>query len=197
MSPLKALFAVCALLPTMGLAQCPTKADLEIGIRFTLDTGATESFRILPSGVTEAVFHKKGEFTNRVYLAQGVYLLELIDLENGAPVPDTRVAYSYAITPKDMPIPQPNGSYAITATVLDGGEVRKEVQDHKFGPPSTITFGNCQYDMFKIAITYPGDTANNKDILNYMPALGISYLAQSTYDGGTDIYNYNTIEIVK
>ena len=180
-----------------ALAQCPTKADLSTGIRFTLASGETETFRASGDAVVESLFVAPDPQANRVLLAHGVYLLEYVDVENGVLQPDTRATYSYPMKAPDMPLPQPGGSWTVTAAVFDRGELRSENQVYAFGASSQITFQTCSYQMFPIEIAYPNDPDLSGDVLHYLPELGLSYLAESTYGDTTDRYDYVRIETVK
>lgn len=179
-----------------ALAQCPTSEALAAGIRFGIDGGDTETFRSFAPGVIVSLYEAADPPASRVLLAQGVYLLDLIDIEDGKPQPGTRTTYSYPMKPPDMPVPQPGGSWSVTAAVFDMGDLRSEEQVYSFGAAATATYGTCRYDMVPITITYPGDTGDAVDVLHYLPSLGLSYLAQSTYDGTTDRYDYTSIEAV-
>lgn len=182
--------------PLASFAQCPSIADLEKGILFKIDTNHSELFRTLPSGVTEAIYSENGQPLTRTMLAKGVYLLELVDLENGTPIADTRVTYSFPQSSADLPDAQPETQFLATAAVLEGGNIRSERQVYNTGPLSSVAIGDCSYEMFTITITYPDDNANNSDVLYYLPALKIAYLAEATYDGNTDKYSYSGIEAV-
>jgi len=193
----KALHLVLMALPTAILADCPDKANLATGIRFGIDGGDSETFRTRVPGVIAATYSEAQTPVSRVLLGQGVYLLELIDLENGAPVPGTRTTYSYPSKPADLPVPQSGGNWSVTAAVFDRGELRSETQSYRFGPLTQVSYGACRYDMFTIEITYPDEREITKDLLHYLPALGLSYLAKATYDNTTDTYKYISIETVK
>jgi len=192
-----ALTAALQLSATAASAQCPTADNLQTGIRFTLADGETETFRKKGAAIVEAVFEYKDPPASRVLLAQGVYLLELIDLENGMPQPGTRSTYSYPMTAAEMPLPQPGGHWSVTAAVLDMGDLRRDNQVYTFGTMTQATYGACSYDMLPITITYPGDESDPIDLLHYLPGLGLSYLAESTYSGSTDRYDYIAIEALQ
>lgn len=203
MNHFNALAVILAASPALAQAQCPTAEDLTKGIRFEIEGGDRETYRSFASGVIAATYESSEPPASRVLLAQGVYLLELVDLAEGPVGPDSRVqpgsrtTYSYPMKAPDMPVPAPGGSWQVTAAMLSQGEIGSEKQHYGFGAMTRISFGACAYDMFPIEITYPGEDGGTVDLLHYLPALGLSYLAASTYDGSTDRYNYIAIEALK
>ena len=191
-----ALLTVLQTAPMALAAECPTRDTLATGIRFTLASGETETFRTTAEGLVESLFEGPEQPANRVLLGRGVYLLELIGVDSGIPDPDSRTTYSYPVKPAEMPLPEPGGRWSVTAAVLDMGELRSETQVYEFGPAATAGFGACSYEMIPVTITYPGDDSSNTDLLHYFPALGLSYLAESKYDGNLDRYDYIAIDPV-
>ena len=85
-----ALLTVLQTAPMALAAECPTRDTLATGIRFTLASGETETFRTTAEGLVESLFEGPEQPANRVLLGRGVYLLELISVDNGIPDPDSR-----------------------------------------------------------------------------------------------------------
>ena len=192
----KPLSLALSVIPVTAFADCPTVSDLETGIRFTIEGNETETFRTTAPGVVTSIYTFGDGADLRVLLGQGVYLLELIDIENGKPLPDTRTTYSYPERPADLPAPQPDATWQTTAAVFENGTLRSETQSYTSGTPTRVSFGPCSYDMFPIEILYSGDQTST-DTLHYLPEFRISYLASSIGQEATDVYTYLSIEALK
>lgn len=194
------LMLLCLTAP-LGAAACPTGADLVGGIRLTDPDGVTETFREMQPGVVRGLYTLDDTTTIRNLLGQGVYLLEVVDLENGAPVPDTRSTYSFPIAPADMPRPTPNGGWTTKVATLIDGSLGSETQVYSFGALTTQTYGACSYNMIPITVSFPPDPSDYRDTLHYLPALGFSYLAESAFtengERNVDRYSYVTIEALR
>lgn len=168
--------------PVIAHAACPTQSDLAEGIGFDIAGGGTETYKALNNGVIEVVYSDSDGFSSRTMLGQGAYLLEVIDLDNGAPDPSTRITYSHVLAPEDMPVPRPNGGWVSKVASMEGGSVTQEVQDHTFGPMGTLTVGACSYDTFEITVRYD-DADESIDTIAYLPELGIGLLVGIAYNG--------------
>ncbi len=182
------------LLPTVAQAACPTVDDLAGGIEFDIGEGDTEVHTALSEGVVQVVYTGSDGFQSRTLLGQGAYLLELVDLEKGVPVPSTRSTYTHALTPPEMPVPVPNSGWVSEVVVLNDGDLDKEVHDHRFGAAGTQTIGACSYDKIRVTVHYD-DEDNSVDTVDYLPELGIGLLVGIAYDNGDgtrtdDVYSY-------
>jgi hypothetical protein len=192
------LFAITlACAPLAALAQCPTAADLETGIRFSVDQDATETFRTVRPGVVEAIFSYEDGFASRNLLAKGVYLLEVVDIVDGVPDMGTRTTFAFPRNAEDMPLPETGAPLQFDVVVNDAGAFNRESQDYVVGSRTQVTIGTCTYDMLPIDVSFDPSPDNTVERLHYLPALGIAYLAASTYDGGRDDYDYNAIEALR
>ena len=168
--------------PALALAQCPTGADLASGISFRLDDGAKETYKAEGSDRVVVTYVAEDGYQSRLVLGKGIYLLEFAEVADGAVDPDTRVTYSHSLTPEKMPIPQAQGRWVSEVAVLDAGTPASEIHNHKFGPNTQITIGECSYDMMPITVFY-NDADRTIDHLEYMPSLGFAVLAGSSYLG--------------
>ncbi|MEL7115107.1 MAG: hypothetical protein AAGP08_05865 [Pseudomonadota bacterium] len=184
------------LLPALAQAQeaCPTAADLQAGIVFDIGEGEKEVYKDIGNGVIEVTYSDTEGFESRTLLGQGVYLLELVDLEDGQPVPISRTTYSHKLTPVDMPKPSPNSSWTSEVVSLNDGNLEREVHDHRFGAAGNITLGACTYDKIRVTVHYD-DGDNSVDTLEYLPDLGVGLLVGVAYDNGDgtrtdDVYRY-------
>ena len=129
-------------------------------------------------------------------LGKGTYVLEITDLQDGTPLPETKVSYGYTMTPGEMPGPAPGLIWNAKTAVRTSDGVDQETHAYAFGDATTIAFGDCTYSMIPAEIRYSGEGGldNLRDVLHYLPDLGISYLAE-THDDQTDsIFDYISIE---
>ena len=184
--------ALCLASP--AFAECPVAEDLEKGIKFTISGDETEVFRKLPNGLITSDYGGGGYYS-RVLLAKGVYLLEVLELENGDVIPGTRVTYAFPVRHEELPDPVPGTGWRAELVLNEGGAFSKETQVYSFGAPQTIRFGGCAYELIPVTVDYPGE--NQQDTLHYMPALGISYLAAYKDAEETNRFEYQAIEAVK
>ncbi|WP_353472840.1 hypothetical protein PVT71_02075 [Salipiger sp. H15] len=186
---------VLTLLPGLALAApCPSAADLEKGIRLRGPEGASELFTRQGPAVIRSVYEQDGVAISRTLLGAGVYLLEAIDLEEGEPVPVTRITYGYPVTPAAMPEPKPAGSWAVKVAVKETGSLRSEMLSFRFGPLTEISFGACTYEMMPIIQRYEDGTI---DYLSWLPGLGLSFLSGFSDTEGEERYEYYAIEAVR
>lgn len=184
------------LLPSYAFADghCPLAADLAAGIAFDIGEGDTEVYRAANDGVIEVLYTGSDGFQSRTLLGQGVYLLELIDMQNDVPDPSTRTTYTHSFTPAKMPVPKPNGAWVSEVAVLDQGRIDREVHDHRFGPAGQLTIGSCTYNKIRVTVRYD-DEDKSVDTVDYLTDLGIGLLVGVAYDNGDgtrtdDVYSY-------
>lgn len=190
------LSACLALAAPMALA-CPTGQDMTKGIRFTVDGTDTETFRRTGPGMIEANFTTSDGIVSRNLLAQGVYLVEWVDIVDGAPDPNSRTTYAFPGTAEDLMVPEPGRSVTYDVVVNSQGSLDKERQIYSFGQKSLLNFGACEYDMIVIELRYDGDTADTVDYLYYMPEFGFSYYAGNDSADGSNRYMYSNIEVIE
>ncbi|GGF48385.1 MULTISPECIES: hypothetical protein [Mameliella] len=176
---------------------CPVGSDIDKGIRFTVDDVDTEEYRRIGPGMIEAVYSASDGLVTRNLLAQGVYLVELVDLVEGVPDQDTRVTYAFPGRAEELAVPEPGGQVTYDVAINNLGDLDKERQIYDFGPLSKINFGACEYDLIPIEIRYEPDDSGTVDLLYYLPAFGFSYYAGSDYTDGSDRYNYSDIEVIE
>ena len=180
-----------------ALADCPNAGDLGKGIRFTVDAVDTDAYRQIRPGVIESVFTAEDGYVNRSLLAQGIYLIELVDLVDGAPDPQTRITYAFPRKADDLDLPEPGGQVVYDLVINNLGDVTSEKQTYDFGLEAVINFGACEYRMIPIEIRYDPDPSAGVDLLYYLPELGFSYFAGSDYEDGSDRYLYSNIEVIE
>ena len=196
---MKCLVALALLTAAPALAQtgCPTAADRDRGIRLDFSTGGSEVYRPAAAGVVtvNGVDNDGGGY--RFELAHGAMLLVYEDVIDGAPDPSTRARYDYGLTPAQMPVPVPGGTWASDVTVTAGTEVYDEAQSMIWGKRQTVTIGDCAYQGFDVRISY--DTASNYvENLMYLPDLGFGYLVWKESDGSPrDLLSVTSIRVAK
>lgn len=197
---MRAIVMLASLAAPSGAAACPTGADLAGGIRLTDPDGITETFRQVQPGIVQGSYTLDDTTTVRNLLGQGVYLLEVVDLENGVPQPETRATYSFPLSPPEMPQPRPGGGWSTKVASLVQGAFETETQEYRFGALTTIAFGGCVYDMIPVEVRFPPDPSDYVDTAHFLPELGFSYLAESAFteNGVRDVqsYRYVTIEAI-
>lgn len=196
MKDLSRILPLALILPGLAAAQCPVAADLEKGIEIETVEGEVESFiRIDPHRVQSLLMYDEGAGT-RILLGKGVYLLEVLDEEDGQPVVGTRATYTFPLPVADLPPITPGGGWSTKAAILDADGLSSEVQHYIFGAQARVTIGACSYDMIPIELRYRGEASEGDiDYLHYLPDLGISYLVRSYYGAHSDIYTYHTIRV--
>lgn len=181
-----------------ALAQCPVESDLDKGIRFTVDGSDTEDYRRAGPAMVEATYTAADGYATRNMLAQGVYLVELVDMVDGAPDLDTRATYAFPGRSEDLMQPDPGESVTYDIVVNEAGEFRKERQIYVFDQTAKLNFGACEYEMIPIEIRYEPDDSGAVDLLYYIPELGFSYYAGTDHaDGTADRYTYSNIEVIE
>ncbi|MEM7440767.1 MAG: hypothetical protein AAF393_14295 [Pseudomonadota bacterium] len=181
-----------------GWANCPTKEDMKSGIRFDVDENEYEIFRTVSNHVIEAKFHLEDGTIFRNLLGQGIYLLEVVDIENDSPVPSSRSTYTFPLAPVDLPLPTPGATWKTGVAILAPDGFDAEEQIYTFGEWTETNFGACTYKSMPISITYATqeEDLGTKDTLNWLPDLGISYL-MATHDGSeTTTYTYKSLRAV-
>ena len=192
------IFALSSSVAAHAQTACPTSADMGNGIRFYIAGGESETFRQLPNSVVEAHYQLGPGETIRTLLARGIYLLEVIEFEDGKALFDTRTTYAFPLDPANMPDAKPGSGWTTTVAKLDVGELGKEVQAYQFGQIVTQTYGACSYQMMPIEIRYPEeDDSQRREVLHFLPELGFSYLAEYHDQDGSDVYTYTNIEVLK
>lgn len=195
---LAGIFTLTSAMTAQAQTTCPTAADMANGVRFHIVGGDSETFRQLPNSIVQAHYRLSPGETIRTLLAKGIYLLEVIEFENGKALFNTRTTYAFPLEPTDMPAPNPGNGWSTTVARLDKGELGQEVQVYNFGQVTTHTYGACSYRMMPIEIQYPEEKdSKRREVLHYLPELGLSYLAEYHDQDGSDVYTYINIEVLK
>lgn len=206
MSRLPLLLATLTLPLPLWAADCPVAADLaDKGIAFGAETGEVEEFRQRRPGLIESRYYLSADRStySQVVLAKGLYLLELIEVEGGSPTPGARSTYGFPVAPATLPVPDattPAGTgWTWTLAYNHSGDMGQETHVYTIEPSQEISFGACSYAVIPVELRYlPTEGAAEAiDTLHYLPALGLSYLARTTYSGGGETYEYNSIRTLE
>ena len=191
--------ALTALVAVSGPAlanTCPTLDDLKTGIRITYADNFEETYKL--SEANEHIVTVEEIFDNtdvsHSLLAQGIYLVQSIQEENGALAPSTRITYTYPLSPGNMPVPQPNGSWNAKIAVLSNDGLTTETHQMRFLERTSLTVGACSYDMVPIRVTYG---QGEGETLYYMPELGFAVIGVWTSNGEDDVYEFTSIEVAQ
>ena len=193
------LICLVSAISSPAMASCPTGADLATGIRFETADGEWEIYRQVKPDVVEALYHFNATEAMRNVLVKGIYLTEVVDLENGSPVPTTRSVYTYPVLPEDMPMPTPNGKWKTGATVLSTEGMSFEGQTYSFGDFAPHRIGDCTYQMMPIEVSYTvhEEETDSIDYVHWLPELGLAYLAGGKTGDEIDTYVFTDISAVK
>ncbi|MCF2905421.1 hypothetical protein L0666_10505 [Octadecabacter sp. CECT 8868] len=177
-----------------ALADCPVAADLETGIRVTESDGTTNTFRLIDDGIVQNDGVATDGYTYRNLLAQGTHLIGLSDTENGNDIPDTVRTMTYAFAPAGMPIPEASSSRSYQTTVTSPTSVYPETQTQAWGAMTTLTIGDCTYDMIPGKLTYTNTDYVVYEGLYYLPDVGLGLL-HSYQIQGDPVDRYQAIKI--
>lgn len=181
--------------PAAAQDACPTIDDLAGGIRFETATGEIETFRRYSDDIVESYYAYSPDEGVRSMLVRGLYLVEVMEMADGKMLPGSRTTYSFPMAADALPQPEPGTTWSVTLARLDSAGLASEQQDYVFGPAQTRTYGGCAYQMIPVEIAYPDDPDPElRDILHYLPELGLSYVAAFKDSNGSDTYDYIGIE---
>ncbi len=197
-----ALGAALAMAPGMAIAQsdCPVRADLAGGIRFDIDGGDTETFTLVKPGLLRAIYSAAGNDEGEVIevlLAKGLYVVKLRDIADGKTVEGSLTILSFPLATSDLPDAVPGTTWNVSPAKRKDGDIRAERQEYAFGAPITKTYGACTYEVIPVDINYPDETGPYRDLVHYLPALGLSYLAGYTDNDGPVTFDYTGISAVE
>jgi hypothetical protein len=176
-----------------ALADCPVKADLQTGIRLYDLDGNYELFQRHNEHIIKGAWVEGGVASAGYLLNGGLYLLDVHELESDTPVPLTRTTYAFPVHPADAPLPLPGGQWDVEVLVTEGGHFSTEGQHYAFGAPEWVNLGACDYRVIPVTVSY--NNSNERDVLHYLPALGISYLSE-IHEGDKllDHFTYQSLE---
>jgi hypothetical protein len=192
-----ALIVLTLILPAAAWSkECPTDKNLSTGIRLSQGkTGETELFRKLPNGLIEVTFTSEAH-QGRFLLAHGIYIVKYHDQKDGLPIPRSEVIYEYPLQYNETPLPKPGKVWKTELLVKRVGDLSRERHHYRFGDLETISFGPCDYEFIPVELVEASDN-KTRDLLHYIPSLGISYVAGYEDESGKDTYSYDKIEALK
>ena len=189
---------IALMLGTPALAECPTAADLSGGVRVTEDDGTTNTFTLIGDGVVQNDGLAPDGYAYRNLLAKGTHLIGLSDTQNGQDIPDTVRRMQYPVAASDLPVPTPSSRASYDTTVSANGGSYPEEQVQAWGTMTTLTIGECTYDMIPGKVVYTNDSYVVNEGLHYLPALELALLYSYQIEGDpADIYTPVRIEALQ
>lgn len=191
--------AIASLAASTASADCPVAADLATGIAARQTDGTVEEFRAFGPGLVEQIARFSDGYTARNLLGQGVYVIELADLEAGEIVPTSRITSAYPVNADEMPVPSPGADWNVKVAMRDSDGFYREQQDHRWGQLTEVTYGPCTYEMIPGTLIYTGDGYSYVEEIHYLPALVLGLLV-SFADGGDvapEVYTYDTLRVME
>lgn len=167
--------------PLAAQTACPTAADLGRGIRFDFSDGSHEIYRNRGPGVTAVTGFNANGSSYEMELGQGTHLLMYQSVSNGMADAASRITYDYGLQVGAMPVPVPGSGWSapVTATASEGP--RSEPQKQSYGALTTISIGDCTYDMIPVTIAY-STSDHYVEGIEYLPGLGVGYLVWNETD---------------
>ena len=188
--------ALTAASPALG--ECPVAADLASGVQVTETDGSVNLFTALGDGVVQNDGYSPGGYSFRNVLAQGTHLVELGDTQGEDYVPNSRRTVTYPMAQAEMPIPQTSTSLEFETTITTAGGEYPEQQIQKWGEASTLTIGECTYDMIPGKVTYTNTNYVVFEGLHYLPDLELSLLHSYQIQGEiASTYTASRIQVVE
>ncbi len=185
---------------TPAVAKCPVKDDLFAGgIEVRWDDDTVEVYRDIGGGLVQTESVYGDGYVSRLKLAKGVYVAELVDLNDGVLDLDSVVMYRYPMAAEDMPLPEANGQWRVHTTYTDTYESYKETQTHIWGAEQTVTYGDCTYAVIPGRLEYRSDHYNHDEGIHYVSELGIGLLTSYKDDEypEPDIYTVTGIRALR
>lgn len=180
------------LLPTFGLAECPTGDDLNTGIWVYATDNSAEFYQAGDNNVVSILTYFDGDdqAALETLLVHGLYVMSYADLEDGNIIRGSQSNYVYPDAYEALPLPTPGGSWSSEIAIFEGGAIESDKEDMIFGQMTEMTIGDCTYDMFTVLSRYQDA---EPETLFYLPDLGLSLLDLGQDESGTPI-TYTSIE---
>ncbi|MEL6958394.1 MAG: hypothetical protein AAGL89_05510 [Pseudomonadota bacterium] len=194
---MKPIYLLACLAAGPALANCPTAADLDGGVRVTEDDGTINLFTRQADGFVRNDGTATFGYTYRNILAQGTHLIELGDTENGEYIAGTIRTVEFPGGNAALPVPSPNTSVEYETTVDTGTSVYPETQTQVWGAQTTLQIGDCTYDMIPGDLTYVNDSFTVFEGIYYLPEVGLGLLHTYQIEGeAPSRYTASLIEAV-
>lgn len=191
---MRALTFVITCFATPLLADCPTRADMTTGVMLREANGESETFTLGPNGFVRGIYEDGAGNGAHYLLLGGIYVVEVFDTENGAPIAGTRSTFAYPVTPSEVGPPTPGGRWDVTTLINEQGSIHQGDESHIYGPNTEIMIGKCGYDMIPIISIYHS-LNGYEERLNYLPEFGFAYLYEMKDPGEPPLtYDYVAIE---
>jgi hypothetical protein len=197
-------WAGVALLLAAGAAgaSCPAGPDaLSTGIVVRYDDGSVSTFRSGDENgvvVEEAIYNDPDHDVDAdIYRTLfGIYELEAIGMQGGAPVPDTVVRRSFAASTADLPRPTPGLVWTGSAQVTYGADPALTAEiTVTVGAEQRVGFGGCTYDSLTVLVREVDPETESVLVFDWLPDLGIGiYRSYAEPGGEPELYTPLSIE---
>jgi len=169
-----------------ALADCPVRADMGRGVDVRMEDGIIDTYRAGGAGIVIAESPPDGDgVVVQTELGQGTYVLALTDIVDGKPDIDTQYTFSFGRDPTDLPVPRPNTKSSFKTNVRIDGDRFVETLVVSWGAATTITYGDCRYEMIPGEFIYDSVGYQAVETVHFLPELGIGIL-YTLYDNTDD-----------
>lgn len=169
-----------------ALADCPVRADMGRGVEVRMEDGTIETYRAGGAGIVivDSPPDDNGVVV-QTELGQGTYVLALTDIVDGKPDTDTQYTFSFGRDAADLPVPLPHTKSSFKTNVRIDSDRFVETLVVNWGAATTITYGDCRYDMIPGDFTYDSADYQANETVHFLPDLGIGIL-YAIDDGAED-----------
>lgn len=179
-------------------AACPTVADLDRGVSFTLSDGTKEVFRRLDRHKIESIWTDLDGSTTRNVLAKGIYLVDVGDVVNGKLQSDGRSITKFPVSDAKLPGATPGTKWTVNVVAKEDTGTINSKEEYVFGSERSYTIGGCDYSAVPIKLTYLDLPRGNFDEYIWINELGVSVVIKESFGvGDVDTYRYTSVEAVK
>lgn len=170
------LAAVLSMCAVPALAECPTGADMDTGVRIYESNGTQSIMRDLGDGVVtlDGVLSDGRGF--RTLLGRGAHVLVISDTENDVNIPGSVLTNTYEMAPADMPLPDPFAKITFQTEVDAYGNEFSETQTQAWGGVFDFAIGDCTYQALPGKIVYTNGTRTINESVTYIIDLGFVFL---------------------
>lgn len=181
--------AICLalVLPFAGQAQaaCPTAADMDTGVIFTLSDGGYELHKSTDEDWVQIYAYFGDGEASVLDFYHGLYLLTDLPVVDGFPLLAEMQTYATEAQLAEWAAPKPDAEWRNTTS---GGGYAKSRGIEPF------RLGDCTYEAFDVSLIY-ADDAGYQETYRYIPALKTGLLIASADETGVERYTYTGVRV--